>query len=102
MSRIGKSLLQGAEEALTYAKGQTKSTRSHKVKISKQINVQAICLYLQLNMKFIRIGIMTQKEIRERTLAIARGEYKPSPNEPKVWLTSIRSLAKILSILKKA
>ena len=29
-------------------------------------------------MKRVKIGIMPQKEIRERTLAIARGEYKPS------------------------
>jgi len=48
-------------------------------------------------MKSIKIGIMSQKEIRERTLAIARGEYKPSPNEPKIWFTSIRSLAEVLS-----
>ncbi len=49
------------------------------------------------NMKAIKVGIMSQKEIRERTLAIARGEYKPSPDEPKIWFNSIRSLTKILS-----
>lgn len=48
-------------------------------------------------MKRVKIGIMPQKEIRERTLAIARGEYKPSSDEPKIWFTSIRSLAEILS-----
>jgi len=48
-------------------------------------------------MKTIKIGIMSQKEIRARTLAIARGEYKPHPNEPKIWFTSIRSLAEVLS-----
>ena len=48
-------------------------------------------------MKTIKIGIMPQKEIRERTLAIARGEYKPRPDEPKIWFTSIRSLAEVLS-----
>lgn len=48
-------------------------------------------------MKTIKIGIMSQKEIRERTLAIASGEYKPRPDEPKVWFTSIRSLAEVLS-----
>ncbi|MGB6976279.1 MAG: transcriptional regulator [Gammaproteobacteria bacterium] len=45
----------------------------------------------------IKIGIMPQKEIRERTLAIARGDYKPKPNDPKIWFTSIRSLAEVLS-----
>lgn len=42
MSQIGKSLLKGAEEALAYAKGQTKGARSHKVKIPKQVNVRTI------------------------------------------------------------
>lgn len=40
---------------------------------------------------------MSQKEIRERTLAIAQGKYKPKPDEPKIWFTSIRSLAEVLS-----
>ena len=48
-------------------------------------------------MKAIKIGIMSQKDIRERTLAIARGHYKPRSDEPKIWFTSIRSLAEVLS-----
>lgn len=48
-------------------------------------------------MKTVKIGIMSQKEIRERTIAIASGEYKPKPDEPKIWFTSIRSLAEVLS-----
>lgn len=40
---------------------------------------------------------MSQKEIRERTLAITQGKYKPKPDEPKIWFTSIRSLAEVLS-----
>lgn len=48
-------------------------------------------------MKQIVIGIMPQEQIRERMLAIARGEYKPKPSEPKVWFTSMRSLAEVLS-----
>ena len=48
-------------------------------------------------MKTIKIGIMSQKDIRERTLAIARGSYKPRADEPKIWFTSIRSLAEVLS-----
>src|SRR3989338_9635220 len=50
-----------------------------------------------MSMKTIKIGIMSQKEIRERTLAIAQGKYKPKPDEPKIWFTSIRSLAEVLS-----
>lgn len=48
-------------------------------------------------MKPIVIGIMPQERIRERVLAIARGSYKPKPNEPKVWFTSMKSLAEVLS-----
>lgn len=48
-------------------------------------------------MKPIFIGILSQEKIRERVLAIARGRYKPKPNEPKVWFTSMKSLAEVLS-----
>jgi predicted transcriptional regulator len=48
-------------------------------------------------MKTIVIGIMPQEQIRARMLAIARDEYKPKPGEPKVWFTSMKSLAEVLS-----
>ncbi len=48
-------------------------------------------------MKAIVIGIMPQEKIRERVLAIARGHYNPKPDEPKVWFTSMKSLAEVLS-----
>ena len=48
-------------------------------------------------MKAIVIGIMPQEQIRARMLAIARGEHKPKPGEPKVWFTSMKSLAEVLS-----
>jgi predicted transcriptional regulator len=48
-------------------------------------------------MKAIVIGIMPQEKIRERVMAIARGEYKPKPSDPKVWFTSMKSLAEVLS-----
>lgn len=48
-------------------------------------------------MKALAIGLMPQEQIRKRMLAIARGEYKPKPGEPKVWFTSMRSLAEVLS-----
>ena len=44
-------------------------------------------------MKAIVIGILPQEGIRARVIAIARGEYKPKPSEPKIWFTSMRSLA---------
>ena len=48
-------------------------------------------------MKTIVIGIMPQEKIRERALAIARGDYTPKTNEPKIWFTSMKSLAEVLS-----
>lgn len=48
-------------------------------------------------MSKVIIGILSQEKIRERVLAIAKGEYKPEPSEPKIWLTSMRSLAEVLS-----
>ena len=48
-------------------------------------------------MKAIVIGILPQDRIRERMLAIARGQYKPRPDEPRIWFTSMRSLAEVLS-----
>ena len=51
----------------------------------------------QKTMKKVTIGIMPQNKIRERVLAIAKGEYKPDPSEPKIWFTSMRSLAEVLS-----
>ena len=48
-------------------------------------------------MKAIVVGILPQDRIRERMLAIARGEYRPKAAEPKIWFTSMRSLAEVLS-----
>ena len=45
----------------------------------------------------VRIGIMPQEKIRQRMLDIAAGEYKPAPDEPVIWFTSMRSLAEVLS-----
>ncbi|CAM8643887.1 COG4190 Predicted transcriptional regulator [Oxalobacteraceae bacterium] len=48
-------------------------------------------------MKVLKIGIAPQEKIRERVLAIARGEIKPKPSDPKIWFTSMRSLSQVLS-----
>src|SRR5437588_5414851 len=52
-------------------------------------------------MHILRVGIAPYEKIKERTLAIARGEYKPLPSEPKVWFSSMESLAQILSTRNK-
>ena len=48
-------------------------------------------------MKMFKVGIAPQEEIRERMLAIAKGEFKPKPSDPKIWFTSMRSLSQVLS-----
>jgi len=45
----------------------------------------------------VRVGIMPQEKIRERMLLIAKGSYQPKSDEPKIWFTSMRSLAEVLS-----
>ena len=47
--------------------------------------------------KRINIGIMSQDAMRDRMVAIASGEYKPKANEPKIWFSSMKSLAEVLS-----
>lgn len=44
-----------------------------------------------------RVGIASHQELRDRALQIARGERRRAPNEPKIWFTSLDSLAKVLS-----
>jgi predicted transcriptional regulator len=45
----------------------------------------------------LRVGIATYEEMKARTMAIARGQRRCAPDEPKVWFTSTESFAKILS-----
>ncbi|PWQ92113.1 transcriptional regulator [Leucothrix pacifica] len=48
-------------------------------------------------MKVMNVGIMSREDYKNRTIAIARGVYKPKPSEPKVWFESIKSLSQVLS-----
>lgn len=48
-------------------------------------------------MKNMKIGIKTVAEQRERTLAIAMGRLKPSPDDPKIWFPSAAAMARVLS-----
>ena len=45
----------------------------------------------------IRVGIMPLERVRDYTLAIANGAYKRKPTEPRIWFTSIKSFAAVLS-----
>jgi predicted transcriptional regulator len=48
-------------------------------------------------MTTLRVGIASYDEMKARTMAVARGERRVAPNEPKVWFTSTESFAKVLS-----
>jgi predicted transcriptional regulator len=52
-------------------------------------------------MSILKIGIASRAEMKARTMAIARGELKPHEDDPKVWFTSIESLAQVLSTKNK-
>lgn len=52
-------------------------------------------------MKTLVVGIASYEQLKERSIAIARGAYKPKKDEPKVWFTSIESLAQVLSTENK-
>jgi predicted transcriptional regulator len=46
--------------------------------------------------KAIKIGIITKDDFIKRTIAIAKGDYKPTKDEPKIWFESINSFAQLL------
>ena len=48
-------------------------------------------------MTTLKVGIASYEQYKRRTMAIARGEYRRMPSEPKVWFSSIESFAKVLS-----
>lgn len=48
-------------------------------------------------MQSTKIGIMSLGDYKARTIAIAKGHYKPAPDEPKIWFHSIKSAASFLS-----
>ncbi len=50
-----------------------------------------------LHHKIVKVGIMPLEQFKARTIAIARGEYKPKKGEPKIWFRSMKSLATVLS-----
>ena len=43
------------------------------------------------------IGIMSRDDFQKYTIAIAKGEVKPSKDQPKIWFDSLESMAQVLS-----
>lgn len=48
-------------------------------------------------MSTLKVGIADTEEMKARSLRIARGDEKPSPDDPKVWFISTESFSKVLS-----
>ncbi len=48
-------------------------------------------------MKTLKIGIMRFEDMQAYTIAIAKGRRKPERGAPKVWFTSVESVARVLS-----
>ncbi|CAB3802531.1 hypothetical protein LMG28614_05633 [Paraburkholderia ultramafica] len=53
-------------------------------------------------MTTLKVGIASLEQYKARTMAIARGEYVPAPDEPKVWFQSLESFARVLSDKNRA
>lgn len=45
-------------------------------------------------MDTLKVGIATLEQYKNRTMAIARGEYTPRPNEPKSGFNPLRPCLK--------
>ena len=48
-------------------------------------------------MTTLKVGIASYEEMKERTMAVARGERRIAADEPRVWFPSTESFAKVLS-----
>ena len=45
----------------------------------------------------VRVGIISQQDYQKRTIAIAKGEYIPKPDDSKIWFESLEILTKVLT-----
>ena len=46
----------------------------------------------------VTVGIATYEQQKARLMAIARGERKPAPDEPKIWFSSIESFGQAFAV----
>ena len=46
--------------------------------------------------KVMKVGIISKEDYIKRTIAIAKGVYRPRKDEPKVWFDSVKSMAQVL------
>jgi len=50
-----------------------------------------------MKVKVMNVGVISKEDYQKRTIAIAKGTYKPKKSEPKVWFESMNSMAQVLS-----
>jgi predicted transcriptional regulator len=50
-----------------------------------------------LPQKTLKVGIASYEDMKARAMAVARGEHRIAPDEPKVWFTSTESFVKVLA-----
>lgn len=46
--------------------------------------------------KIVKVGIISKEDYKNRTIAIAKGLYKPKKDEPKIWFESLNSMSQVL------
>ena len=47
--------------------------------------------------KVMKVGIISKEDYIKRTIAIAKGKYKPRKDEPSIWFESLSSMSQVLS-----
>jgi len=45
----------------------------------------------------MKVGIISKEDYIKRTIAIAKGKYKPRKDEPSIWFESLSSMSQVLS-----
>lgn len=99
MSKLGESLIQGALDALDYAKGQNKGCKTHKVSVPAQVDVAEIRKHLHMS----RQQFSDEFGFSVRTLEKwERGERMPE-GPTRAYLTVIaQNPAAVVEALKRA
>lgn len=85
MSKIGESLLRGAQEALEYAKGNKKSSKTHRVNIPEKIDVSAIREELEMSQDVFAANFGLKKRTVEKW---EQSQRKPT-DAARAYLTVI-------------
>lgn len=50
-----------------------------------------------MTLPILEVGILSHEAYIKRTIAIAKGQYQPAANEPKIWFESLTALDKLLN-----